>query len=138
MKRKSDGSPRYREIAGQLYEMVTELRAVSVGSRLRIHHSNHTTSDLVVIGAYGTYGDVPETGLLCRVVAQKGEGYETVLTPLRADIENAVWIKRGKLSGEVMRHDYEPGDTTHPMSTDPDCRICGETRRTCENGGRCG
>jgi hypothetical protein len=29
-------------------------------------------------------------------------------------------------------HDYEPGDTTHPMSTDPDCRICGETRRTCE------
>ena len=30
------------------------------------------------------------------------------------------------------RHDYEPGDTTHPMATDPNCRICGETRRTCE------
>lgn len=22
-------------------------------------------------------------------------------------------------------HDYEPGETTHPMQTDPDCRICG-------------
>lgn len=22
-------------------------------------------------------------------------------------------------------HDYEPGETTHPMHTDPDCRICG-------------
>jgi hypothetical protein len=29
-------------------------------------------------------------------------------------------------------HDYEPGDTTHPMSSDPNCRICGETRRNCE------
>lgn len=33
---------------------------------------------------------------------------------------------------EHDRHDYEPGSITHPMSTDPDCRICGETRRTCE------
>lgn len=31
-------------------------------------------------------------------------------------------------------HDYEPGDTTHPMSTDPDCRACGQTRRACEKG----
>jgi hypothetical protein len=22
-------------------------------------------------------------------------------------------------------HDYEPGDTAHPMHTDPDCRVCG-------------
>jgi hypothetical protein len=29
-------------------------------------------------------------------------------------------------------HDYEPGDITHPMATDPDCRICGSTRRDCE------
>ena len=29
-------------------------------------------------------------------------------------------------------HDYEPGDTAHPMSTDPDCRVCGRTRRACE------
>ena len=26
------------------------------------------------------------------------------------------------------RHDYEPGDTTHPMKSDPDCRVCGGTR----------
>lgn len=26
------------------------------------------------------------------------------------------------------RHDYEPGETTHPMKTDPDCRVCGEAR----------
>jgi hypothetical protein len=29
-------------------------------------------------------------------------------------------------------HDYEPGDITHPMATDPNCRICGSTRRDCE------
>jgi hypothetical protein len=29
-------------------------------------------------------------------------------------------------------HDYEPGDTQHPMSSDPDCRICGKTRGSCE------
>lgn len=23
------------------------------------------------------------------------------------------------------RHDYEPGEVTHRMHTDPDCRICG-------------
>lgn len=29
-------------------------------------------------------------------------------------------------------HDYEPGTERHPMSSEPNCRICGETRRTCE------
>jgi len=36
----------------------------------------------------------------------------------------------------MEHHDYEPGDTTHPMSTDPDCRVCGETRRACERRGK--
>lgn len=22
-------------------------------------------------------------------------------------------------------HDYEPGETTHAMHSDPDCRVCG-------------
>jgi hypothetical protein len=26
------------------------------------------------------------------------------------------------------RHDYEPGETTHPMHTDPDCAVCGGRR----------
>jgi len=28
------------------------------------------------------------------------------------------------------RHDYEPGDAASPMRTDPDCRICGEAKRS--------
>lgn len=24
-----------------------------------------------------------------------------------------------------MQHEYEPGDVTHPMHTDPSCRVCG-------------
>lgn len=27
------------------------------------------------------------------------------------------------------RHDYEPGDTRHPMHTDPACRVCGRPAR---------
>lgn len=34
-----------------------------------------------------------------------------------------------KRSHFVVDHDYEPGDVTHPMQTDPDCRICGEPKR---------
>jgi hypothetical protein len=26
------------------------------------------------------------------------------------------------------QHDYEPGETQHPMSSDPDCMICGGRR----------
>jgi hypothetical protein len=29
-------------------------------------------------------------------------------------------------------HEYEPGDETTPMQTDPRCRICGETKRSHE------
>lgn len=39
----------------------------------------------------------------------------------------------------IERHDYEPGETAHPMSTDPDCCVCGRTRRSCDeraNDGR--
>lgn len=36
----------------------------------------------------------------------------------------------------VQPHDYEPSDTTHPMSTDPDCRVCGQPRRACERKAR--
>ena len=33
----------------------------------------------------------------------------------------------------VETHDYEPSDAQpSPMSTDPSCRICGESRRACE------
>ena len=27
-------------------------------------------------------------------------------------------------------HDYEPGDDTHQMESDPDCRVCGESKRS--------
>lgn len=27
-------------------------------------------------------------------------------------------------------HDYEPGDSASPMTTDPSCRICGEGKRS--------
>lgn len=26
-------------------------------------------------------------------------------------------------------HDYEPGEATHPMHTDPLCRVCGQPAR---------
>jgi hypothetical protein len=29
-------------------------------------------------------------------------------------------------------HAYEPGDEQHRMAGDPDCRVCGQTRRNCE------
>lgn len=28
------------------------------------------------------------------------------------------------------RHDYEPGDDTHAMQTDPDCQVCGQPHRS--------
>jgi len=31
---------------------------------------------------------------------------------------------------DSVRHDYEPGETTHPMHTDPDCRVCGLGRKS--------
>lgn len=30
--------------------------------------------------------------------------------------------------GEREKHDWEPGDTTHPSQTDPLCRICGHPK----------
>lgn len=27
-------------------------------------------------------------------------------------------------------HDYEPGDQRHPIQTDPNCRVCGQIRRS--------
>jgi hypothetical protein len=42
-------------------------------------------------------------------------------------------MDRRKLSDDgTPQHDYEPGDKAHNMAGDPDCRVCGETRRTCE------
>lgn len=29
---------------------------------------------------------------------------------------------------DPANHDYEPGEGTHPMHTDPMCRICGQAR----------
>lgn len=39
---------------------------------------------------------------------------------------------RSALANQGEPHDYEPGDEQHTMAGDPDCRVCGETRRTCE------
>lgn len=36
------------------------------------------------------------------------------------------------IDSQRRTHDYEPGDEQHLMAGDPDCRVCGETRRTCE------
>jgi hypothetical protein len=34
-----------------------------------------------------------------------------------------------ELDAMLDRHDYEPGDTRHPMHTDPACRVCGRPAR---------
>lgn len=34
------------------------------------------------------------------------------------------------------KHDYEPGDTSGPMQTDPYCRICGQGKRAAVHNGR--
>jgi hypothetical protein len=31
---------------------------------------------------------------------------------------------------EQERHEYEPGERTHPMHTDPVCRVCGEPKKS--------
>lgn len=31
---------------------------------------------------------------------------------------------------QPARHDYEPGEGTHPMETEPLCRVCGQAKRT--------
>ena len=42
-----------------------------------------------------------------------------------------LWGKSVPLAAtaEDERHDYEPGDGSHPMHTDPLCRICGKAKR---------
>lgn len=32
-------------------------------------------------------------------------------------------------SSQAVRHDYEPGDDTHPMHTDPLCIVCGQPKK---------
>jgi hypothetical protein len=32
---------------------------------------------------------------------------------------------------DTETHDYEPGEETSPMATDPNCRICGRTKKDC-------
>lgn len=29
----------------------------------------------------------------------------------------------------MEKHDYEPGEATHPMHTDPLCRVCGYPKK---------
>lgn len=45
------------------------------------------------------------------------------------------WVTPSTLKGWVRRqepekHDWEPGEDTHPMGGDPRCRICGEDKRS--------
>lgn len=37
---------------------------------------------------------------------------------------------RMTISNEPETHDYEPGEDTHPMHTDPLCRVCGQPKRS--------
>jgi hypothetical protein len=39
----------------------------------------------------------------------------------RAASLNRLTLQQGK----VEKHDYEPGESTHPMQTDPSCQVCG-------------
>jgi hypothetical protein len=38
--------------------------------------------------------------------------------------------RRLRIKRPAPRHDWEPGEGTHPMKTDPSCRVCGEPRRS--------
>lgn len=50
-------------------------------------------------------------------------------TPEECDIIEVGGTRRLRPTPYVAeRHDYEPGETTHPMHTDPNCRVCGEVR----------
>lgn len=86
--------------------------------------------------------------LQARVVISP-EQYNSALTLLvtgtRAQVSAAfAWLAtegkprfdlRGKPpvgKGQRRVHDYEPGDEQHAMAGDPDCRVCGQTRRQCE------
>lgn len=38
------------------------------------------------------------------------------------------------VKGERERHDYETGDSTSPMQTDPLCMVCGQPKRSAIHG----
>ena len=38
------------------------------------------------------------------------------------------------MSAESEPHDYEPGERTDEMQTDPECRICGRPERALVHG----
>jgi hypothetical protein len=47
-----------------------------------------------------------------------------------AELRDAGRIGSSRFEGPTPeRCDYEPGDMTHPMHTDPLCRICGQPKR---------
>lgn len=62
------------------------------------------------------------------------EDWEVSVAPYSWSSENPAEIKYRVSSGDVESHDYEPGEATHPMHTDPLCRICGEPRSRHKNG----
>lgn len=74
--------------------------------------------------------------------ACSGLGYETdhsatqnaVAMQIMHDEALAELGRRSRAATPAQRrpHDYEPGDEQHRMAGDPDCRVCGETRRICE------
>jgi hypothetical protein len=65
-------------------------------------------------------------------------GWHEVRSPECLEHEHEIWRQMIRhinerttaVSDPSIRHDYEPGDVTGPMQTDPDCRICGEPKRS--------
>lgn len=60
-------------------------------------------------------------------------------TPPRAPdlTETAVPLRdlaRATGAHEDARHDWEPGEVTHPMRSEPNCRLCGAGKRALVHG----
>lgn len=76
--------------------------------------------------------DIPPN-VVCYLVRDEVTGDEFECAPSKVlPYTRTQSVLRGLSQSRPERHDYEPGDSTHPMAGDPNCRVCGETRRQCE------
>lgn len=111
--------------------MEFNVNAADAGARLRTGVGQHTLS----------IGDQNVTLMINGSRAQLQRLAFDILTEAGVTVDDINRLSgRGDLSAvksaSKRSHDYEPGDTVHPMSSDPDCRVCGQTRRQCERSTR--
>jgi hypothetical protein len=62
-----------------------------------------------------------------RVMPLGDKGYEVTLYSAE-DIARLAEFAETLKPGRPFEHDYEPGEVTHPMHTDPPCGICGKAK----------